>query len=452
MLLIFKVRSKVTYFFLLFIVSCGGSSSKNDRIQDDNSVNPTYPSHPIVWESISPESIGMSNQILEQAFDYAFQEGSFTQAALVIKDGNLVYERYRGISNSEAENIASSLNSDPEIYISLYGNRDVESEVTSWSTAKSFTSLLVGIAIEDGYINSLTESASNYISEWSSDDRNTITIKNLLDMRSGLYPSCYDPLTDLLQECLSALDSSSGGNIVYSNDQMTGCINRDYAEEGANHSWHNNGMGNYSRGDFVYSNCDTMVLGEIIFRATGQDIQTYAEYNLFSKIGINANWWKDWTSNGQSNGNYLAYCCLDSTARDFAKFGYMILLEGVWDGSNQKYKNYVKEIRNLKSYGLQFWTLCAKPQSSDECDEWIISTIGFDGQYIMIDFSRNLVVVRTSLYYPIQNLSQEKKMKLLNSDISNSNWLATVPRGVGSNVNSSFNPSQFFKLVADSIN
>ena len=220
------------------------------------------------------------------------------------------------------------------------------------------------------------------------------------------------PLTDLLQECLSALDSSSGGNIVYSDDQMTGCINRDYAEEGANHSWYNNGMGNYSRGDFVYSNCDTMVLGEIIFRATGQDIQTYAEYNLFSKIGINANWWKDWTSNGQSNGNYLAYCCLDSTARDFAKFGYMILLEGVWDGSNQKYKNYVNEIRNLKSYGLQFWTLCAKPQSNDECDEWIISTIGFDGQYIMIDFSRNLVVVRTSLYYQIQNLSQEKKNEI----------------------------------------
>ena len=57
-----------------------------------------------------------------------------------------------------------------------HSSRGVESEVTSWSTAKSFTSLLVGIAIEDGYINSLTESASTYISEWSSDDRNTITI------------------------------------------------------------------------------------------------------------------------------------------------------------------------------------------------------------------------------------------------------------------------------------
>ena len=70
----------------------------------------------------------------------------------------------------------------------------------------------------------------------------------------------------------------------------------------------------------------------------------------------------------------------------------------------------------------------------------------------MIDFKRNLVVVRASLYQPIQNLSQEKKMKLINSDISQSNWIASVPRGLGVNINSSFNPSQFFKLVTDSIN
>ena len=60
-----------------------------------------------------------------------------------------------------------------------------------------------------------------------------------------------------------------------------------------------------------------MVLGEIIFRATGQDIQTYAEQKLFSKIYINAAWWKDFVEFGQSNGNVLAYCCLDTTIRDF---------------------------------------------------------------------------------------------------------------------------------------
>ena len=85
----------------------------------------------------------------------------------------------------------------------------------------------------------------------------------------------------------------------------------------------------------------------------------HLEYNLFSKIGIDASWWRDYTSSGQSNGNYLAYCCLDSTARDFAKFGHMLLLNGVWEGSNQRYSSYVDLIKNLNSYGLQFWTICA---------------------------------------------------------------------------------------------
>ena len=438
--------------FLSLLVSCGGDSSKLENIKLNGSTEIIYPSHPSTWESVSPESVGMDNQLLDQAFDYAFSDGSFTQAAVVIKDGYLVYERYSGISDNDAIKIASYTGADSNLYKSLYGSRDKDSLITSWSTAKSFVSVLIGIAIENGYITSITDSASDYISEWSSDNRNTISIKDLLDMRSGLYPACFDQIEGKLKECSNPSDSSSGGNIVFSDDQMTGCINRDFAEDVQTHPWFNNGQIIFTKGDFVYSNCDTMVLGEIVFRATGQDIQTFAEYNLFSKINIEAEWWRDFTTNGQSYGNYLAYCCLDSTARDFAKFGYMLLLEGIWEGNNQKYKNYVQAIRSIDSYGLQFWTLCAKPQSDSNCENWIISTIGFDGQYIMIDFERNLVVVRASLYQPIQNLSQEKKMKLINSDISQSNWVASVPRGLGANLNSTFNPSEFFKLVTDSIN
>ena len=446
------MKKILSILFLLFLVSCGSGSTQSENIQLITPPDIIPPSHPNTWESASPESVGMDSQLLDQAFDYAFIDGSFTQAAVVIKDGFLIRERYSGISDNEATNIASYTGADSSLYKSLYGSRDKDSIITSWSTAKSFVSLLIGIAIEEGFIGSMTDSASDYISEWSSDSRNTILIKDLLDMRSGLYPVCFDQFDDELKECSNRSDSSSGGNIVFSDDQMTGCINRNFAEDGKTHPWYGDGNTVYTKGDFVYSNCDTMVLGEIIFRATGQDIQTFAEYNLFSKINIEAEWWRDFTPNGQSNGNYLAYCCLDSTARDFAKFGYMLLLEGIWEGNNQKYKNYVQAIRDIGSYRLQFWTLCAKPQSNSDCDDWIISTVGFDGQYIMIDFKRNLVVVRASLYQPIQNLSQEKKMKLINSDISQSNWIASVPRGLGVNINSSFNPSQFFKLVTDSIN
>ena len=437
----------------LLIISCGGGSSSNpSNVDIPNTPSIVNPIHPLIWESATPESVGMSSSRLEEAFNYAFQDGSFTQAAVVIKDGKLVYEKYRGMTNNEANALASTLGENADFYKSLYEQRDQSSYISSWSTAKSFTSFLIGIAVESGSINSIEDSASNYITEWSSDERSSITLKNLLDMRSGLPPACYNFGTNEIGECINASDSSSGGNIVYADDQLTKCIDRELAIQGVTHPWYDNGSSIYSRGAFQYSNCDTMVLGEIIFRATGQDVQTYAEYNLFSKIGIDASWWRDFTSSGQSNGNYLAYCCLDSTARDFAKFGHMLLLGGVWEGDNQKYASYVELIKNLNSYGLQFWTICAKAQSNSNCDEWIVSTIGFDGQYIMIDFQRNVVVVRASLYTPIQNLSQDRKMKLNPGNLAQSNWIATVPNALGSSAGSNISVSAFYELVANSIN
>ena len=447
------MRIIVASLISLLIISCGGGSSSNpSNVDIPNTPSIVNPIHPLIWESATPESVGMSSSRLEEAFNYAFQDGSFTQAAVVIKDGKLVYEKYRGMTNNEANALASTLGENADFYKSLYEQRDQSSYISSWSTAKSFTSFLIGIAVESGSINSIEDSASNYITEWSSDERSSITIKNLLDMRSGLPPACYNFGTNEIGECINASDSSSGGNIIYADDQLTKCIDRELAIQGVTHPWHDNGSSIYSRGAFQYSNCDTMVLGEIIFRATGQDVQTYAEYNLFSKIGIDASWWRDFTSSGQSNGNYLAYCCLDSTARDFAKFGHMLLLGGVWEGDNQKYASYVELIKNLNSYGLQFWTICAKAQSNSNCDEWIVSTVGFDGQYIMIDFQRNVVVVRASLYTPIQNLSQDRKMKLNPGNLAQSNWIATVPNALGSSAGSNISVSAFYELVANSIN
>ena len=78
------------------------------------------------------------------------------------------------------------------------------------------------------------------------DDRSSITIKNILDMRSGLVPICYNPATQSLGECLTAADSSSGGNIVYADDQMTKCINRNLASDGY-YPWYGNGSSLYIR-------------------------------------------------------------------------------------------------------------------------------------------------------------------------------------------------------------
>ena len=168
-------------------------------------------------------------------------------------------------------------------------------------------------------------------------------------MRSGLNPICFNSASGELDVCKNTTDSSSGGDLVFSDDQLTKCINRDFAESGVIQPWYSESV-IYNRGDFKYSNCDTQVLGEILFRATGQDLQTYADYQLFSKIGINAKWWRDYVADGQSNGNFLAYCCLDSTARDYAKFGHMLLLGGIWEDDTVSYGSYVDSIASPVSY------------------------------------------------------------------------------------------------------
>ena len=73
---------------------------------------------------------------------------------------------------------------------------------------------------------------------------------------------------------------------------------------------------------FEYNNCNSMLLGVILERATGQDFKAFADTYLFSKLDINARWWRD------PSGNYLSYCCLDMTQAEFGRFGSMILNKG----------------------------------------------------------------------------------------------------------------------------
>jgi CubicO group peptidase (beta-lactamase class C family) len=320
---------------------------------------------------------------------------------------------------------------------SLYASRDKHDVADSWSVAKSFTGVLVGIAIEQGYIKSLQESASNYITEWSDDDRAGITIRNLLDMRSGLY--------------------DIGNNIVLYDNQMGACINRglNAALSGATKPW-------------LYSNCDSMVLGEILYRATGKDIQDYAEINLFSKIGMSAQWWRD-NSDEQVGGSRLAYCCLDATSRDFAKFGQLILNNGLWDGEQIIPTKYMEAIKGInaqvvqtdsdkqynKGYGLQFWSFSPVGQPS----KTVYQAAGANGQYIMIDFDNQIVIVRNSLYKHFSLSGGDKNMKvpdgflsdLTKVNLASINFPVSLPGTTLTNIDYNFDNQVFHEKIISSI-
>ena len=451
--------SSLLIFAILTACGGGGGGSTDTSVTVPPSSPPAFESpHPDIWETASASEAGFDEDALDSAFEYAVTDGFYTQAAVLIKDGKLVRERYRGITDEEAAGLAA-ISSLPEgqnadYWQNLYSDRDAASAVTSWSTAKSFTSLLIGMAIEQGAIQSASQSASDFIDEWEADDRANITIQQLLDMRSGLIPKCSSFESAAVGECRDYPSASSGGNIVYAADQLSQCIDREFAVPGTSYPWVSpQGDGAYEAGQFYYSNCDTQVLGEIIFRATGQDPGLFAQQNLFEPLNMEADWWRDDVETGQANGNYLTYCCLDSTAQDFAKFGYMLLLGGIETSEGQNYASYVSTIlAQQETYQNQFWAYCDSPpfSVSTDCENILIVTIGFDGQYILVDQKNDIVLVRTSLYVPILNASDDRKMRLNPLQLSASNWVASLPMAM-LGPRSEFGILEFYLAVADAL-
>ena len=451
--------SSLLIFAILTACGGGGGGSTDTSVTVPPSSPPAFESpHPDIWETASASEAGFDEDALDSAFEYAVTDGFYTQAAVLIKDGKLVRERYRGITDAEAAGLAA-ISSLPEgqnagYWQNLYSDRDAASAVTSWSTAKSFTSLLIGMAIEQGAIQSASQSASDFIDEWEADDRANITIQQLLDMRSGLIPKCSSFESAAVGECRDYPSASSGGNIVYAADQLSQCIDREFAVPGTSYPWVSpQGDGAYEAGQFYYSNCDTQVLGEIIFRATGQDPGLFAQQNLFEPLNMEADWWRDDVEIGQANGNYLTYCCLDSTAQDFAKFGYMLLLGGIETSEGQSYASYVSTIlAQQETYQNQFWAYCDSPpfSVSTDCENILIVTVGFDGQYILVDQKNDIVLVRTSLYVPILNASDDRKMRLNPLRLSASNWVASLPMAM-LGPRSEFGILEFYLAVADAL-
>jgi hypothetical protein len=126
--------------------------------------------HPETWETQSATDAGFNATALSDAFDYAMQDGSFTQAAIVIRHGKLIQEQYRGISEGEINTLVSLASDpgaqDPAFWTENYSDRDSASFITSWSTAKYFTSLLIGIAIAKEFVTSTNQLAPDFITEW----------------------------------------------------------------------------------------------------------------------------------------------------------------------------------------------------------------------------------------------------------------------------------------------
>jgi CubicO group peptidase (beta-lactamase class C family) len=230
------------------------------------------------WRTASPAEVGMSDSGVEAALAFDVQ-GAGTEGLLIVRHGYVVGERY-------------------------FGSFGETSTHESFSMAKSFTSALIGIAIDAGLLSGTDERICGYYDEWdcsdASDLRSTITVDDAMNIRTGLQ----------WQEDWRGLGAP---NDAFSADILATALARPVVEEPGTHQ--------------RYSTGDPALLTQVIQGATGRTVFEYATEQIFAPLGIES---VSWASD--SRGWTTAYAGLALSVRDFAKFGLLYLQEGAWDG------------------------------------------------------------------------------------------------------------------------
>jgi len=200
-----------------------------------------------------------------------------THAFIVIRDDELLYEDY-------------------------FNGYQRDSICVSRSMAKSFTSALVGIAIQDSFIKSVDDPITNYLPELKGQSAfDSITIKNLLTMGSGIRYRLHDFPWD--EE-----------PVAYFYPDLTKLMLSDLKiVEPPGQSFH-------------YNDYNTELLGLILKRVTHQTPSEYLQEKIWKPLGME--YPATWSIDSDEDGLELMYVLLNARAIDFAKFGQLFLNHG----------------------------------------------------------------------------------------------------------------------------
>ena len=271
-----------------------------------------------------------------------------TTAFLIIKDDRLIYENY----------------------FNGYGRDSIN---TSFSVAKSFVSALVGIAIDEGLINSVNDSITKYIPELEDRDirYSAITIKDLLSMASGLrYVEEETPFSD---------DTKT-----YYDPNLRAVALSAVIEEEPGKTFH-------------YNNYNYLLLGIILERATGMPVAKYMEEKLWKPLGMEAP--ASWSIDSEASGFEKMESGINARAIDFAKFGRLYLNNGSnWNGQQIISEKWIKTSTSADTttdpsieYQYGWWIY---PSQEGVVDSRHFSARGNFGQFIYINPEERLIIVR----------------------------------------------------------
>ena len=329
---------KVCFLFVMSLLAYAGAAfaSESESARGDRPIPASE------WQIVRPSDANVQAQSVTRLLDLAFNDGA-TQAAVLIVGGRLVGERYAQ-------------------------GYDAQSFGTSWSVAKSFYAALIGIAIDRGEIGSLDDKVSTYIDVFN-DRRANISLRHLLDMTSGL-----------------AFPEHEHETMFFRDDHLA------YALEV--------GVEKPAGEVFEYNNVNSMLLSEVLHRATGIPADQLLAERILTKIGIQRyTLWRD------AAGNPMTYCCIDMSARDYARFGLLFARSGRWGDQQIISQEFVdttfseawsdipsSTIEHARGYGMHWWVSKNDQQAS------IFNASGKFGQYVFVDRANDVVFTRITRY------------------------------------------------------
>lgn len=283
-------------------------------------------------------------------------ENTWTTGLIVIKNDKILFEKYYRGNTRDTLNI-------------------------SWSVGKSFVSALVGIAIEEGYIQGVDIPVTDYAPELKGSGYDGVPLKHVLQMSSGVrFDEDYGAFFS---------DINRMGRVIAMGDsinEFAASLEKE-REPGTYH---------------YYVSMDTQVLGMVLKNTTGKTPSQYLEEKIWKKIGMhsNAKWLVD------DMDMELVFGTLNVTLRDYARFGRLYATYGNWNGEQIIPKQWIIDSitpdaphlmpgenplsNTMMGYGYQWW-IPEKPEGD-------FMALGVYGQYIYVNPAKQVVIVKNSAF------------------------------------------------------
>ena len=299
------------------------------------------PFHFVVGEDAArvPELISVAGLAERQLAE--FLPETDTIAFLIIKDDTILKENY-------------------------YQGYDETIPSLAFSMSKSFLSILIGVAIDDGLIQSVDQAVTDYVPELADSGYDNVTLRHLLQMTSGM---------DYVE--VEGRDSSLHNRFYYTTRLEHELLRLDLATEPGQ--------------AFSYKSGENALLGLILSRAIApQTITTYTQERLWTPLGMEHG--GAWNLDSE-NGLEKTWCCVSGTARDYAKLGRLMLHNGNWNGEQIVSADWVAQSTQLDTsdgsawnYQYQWWLV-----SEDGSD---FTALGHLGQFIYVNPAQDVIIVR----------------------------------------------------------